>query len=98
MSKNTAVWRLARTGAILITGFCSAREAFADHIVLTNSDSLTGTIASVSKTELAMDTALAGRVTLKWSAVSRIASTTSVRATVSAGVTVEGVPVISDGR
>ena len=90
---------VSTTLAILITGVVSApKEALADHVVLTNGDSLTGGIAFVSKTELAIDTELTGRVTIKWSGLSRVTSTAPVRATLATGRTVEGVAVMADGR
>lgn len=89
---------VARMLMILFVGCFNAPSAFADHVVLSNSDSLTGTIAAVSKTELALDTALTGRVTIKWSAVSSLTAAVAVRAMFADGQTAEGVPVMSDGR
>jgi hypothetical protein len=45
-----------------------------------------------------METALAGHVTLKWSVISRLSSTTPVRAVLASGQIVEGTPILSDGR
>jgi hypothetical protein len=99
MGETRNVPRMSTTLAIVFAALVSApSEALADHVVLRNSDSLTGGIAAASKAELAIDTELAGRVTIKWSAVSRVTSTTSVRAILANGRTVEGAPVMSDGR
>src|SRR5713226_9438260 len=99
MGETKTVRRISTTLAIAFVAVVSApSEALADHVVLRNGDSLTGRIASASKTELAVDTELAGRVTIKWSALSGVTSTTPVRATLASGQTVEGAPVMSDGR
>src|SRR5437870_4618796 len=99
MGETQNVSRMSTTLAIVFATLVSApSEALADHVVLRNGDSLTGGIAAASKAELAIDSELAGRVMIKWSAVSRVTSTTSVRATLANGQTVEGAPVMSDGR
>jgi hypothetical protein len=59
--------------------------AYADHVTLRNGDGLTGRIASTSSTELIIDADLAGRVTLQWSAVSRVTPPTAVPAGVTLG-------------
>lgn len=76
----------------------AASAASADQVVLKNGDSVTGTVASASTSDVAIDSELAGRVTVKWSAVTHLTSTTSVRATLATGQKVEGAPVVSDGR
>lgn len=99
MDDTKNVRRMSTTLAIVFVAVVSApSEALADHIVLRNGDSLTGGIASASKTELTIHTELAGRVTIKWSAVSGVTSTTLVRATLATGQIVEGAAVMSDGR
>src|SRR5712691_6219705 len=99
MGETTTVRRISTTLAIVVVAVVSApSDALADHVVLRNGDSLTGGIASASKTELAIDTELAGRVTIKWSAVSGVTSTTPIQATLATGQTVQGAPVMSDGR
>jgi putative salt-induced outer membrane protein len=97
MRNNRVVNRWATT-CMVVLRCLSASEARADHVVLTNHDSLTGTVAAVSKTDVTLDTDLAGRVTIKWSAVAGITATAPVRATLPTGQTVEGVLVVSDGR
>jgi len=72
--------------------------AWADQVVLRNGDRLTGTVTAASTSELALDTELTGRVTLKWSAVSQLNSTAEVRVTLPTGQLVEGIPVVADGR
>jgi hypothetical protein len=59
--------------------------AYADHVTLRNGDGLTGHIATTSSTELIIDTDLAGRVTLQWSAVSRVTPAAAVPAGVTLG-------------
>ena len=88
-------WTLAIVSAAVVS---VPAEALADHVVLTNGDSLTGIVAAASMSELVVDTELAGRVTLKWSAVSQLTSTTSVRATLPTGQIVEGAPIVSNGH
>lgn len=46
----------------------------ADQVILRNGDRLTGGIVSTSNAELTLETELAGRVTIKWSAVSQVTS------------------------
>jgi Protein of unknown function, DUF481 len=60
-------------------------NAFADHVTLKNGDGLTGRITSTSPTELTIDTDLAGRVTIQWSAVSRVTPPAAVPAGVTLG-------------
>src|SRR5216684_2486400 len=50
----------------------SAATASADQVVLNNGDRLTGRVTGRSATELTIDTELAGRVTVKMSAVSLV--------------------------
>ncbi|PYR44644.1 MAG: hypothetical protein DMF89_27280 [Acidobacteria bacterium] len=95
MRKSSRSWTLAIVSAAVVS---VPAEALADHVVLTNGDSLTGIVAAASMSELVVDTELAGRVTLKWSAVSQLTSTTSVRATLPTGQIVEGAPIVSNGH
>jgi len=62
-----------------------AAPALADHVALTNGDGLTGHIASTSSAELIIDTDLAGRVTIPWTAVSKVTPATAVPAGVRLG-------------
>lgn len=88
----------AAAAAVLAITLAGPANARADHVQLSNGDSLTGSITAVSSTELTMDTELAGRVTLKWTVLSSVTATTAVRATMRTGQTVEGVPVMTDAR
>ena len=91
-------WVSATVALAVISVLGAATDALADHVVLTNGDSLTGAITSASKNELTIDTELAGRITIKWSAASRVTSTTPLRAILATGQSVEGVPVVSNAR
>lgn len=84
--------------ALVIVAMVGApAAALADHVVLRNGDRLTGDIAATSTTDLSLDTELAGRVTIKWSALSRVTSMALVRATLATGQTVDGTLVLSNG-
>jgi hypothetical protein len=72
--------------------------AAADRITLTNGDVLTGQIRSGSDTALSFEGDLVGRVSIKWTAVSQMTPTTSVRTTLRNEQTVEGTLAVSDGR
>jgi hypothetical protein len=65
MQRAKARRALSAPAIVSVLAILGPATVHADQIVLTNGDSLTGTVASASKTELAMDTALAGHVTLK---------------------------------
>ena len=95
-TRRAAQW--VRMLALTAVGLLLSPEARADHVTLRNGDSLTGAVASVSKADLVVDTELAGRVTLTWSAVTRLASAASVRARLPAERTVEGALVMIEGR
>jgi hypothetical protein len=72
--------------------------ARADQVVLKNGDKVTGRIEAVSKSELVLETELAGRTVIKWSSVASVTTTTSVRGRLSNGQVVDGTLVVSDGR
>jgi hypothetical protein len=72
--------------------------AAADRITLTNGDVLTGQVRSGSHTALSFDTELVGRVSINWTAVSTVTSTTSVRTTLRNEQTIEGALAVADGR
>jgi hypothetical protein len=66
--------RMVQILAILVAfSLCSA--SFADQIVLTNGDRLTGTITKSDDKMLAIKTEFAGDVTVQWPAVQEIHST-----------------------
>jgi hypothetical protein len=98
MQRAKARRALSASAIVSALAILGPATVHADQIVLTNGDTLTGTVASASGTGLAMDTALAGHVILKWSVISRLSSTTPVRAVLATGQIVEGTPILSDGR
>jgi putative salt-induced outer membrane protein len=95
-----ATRRPRMTAAAIIVGAIlgAPSVAYADHVVLTNGDSLTGTLTAASRTDITIDSELAGPVKLKWSAISRLTSTVPIRATPETGQKIEGVPTVADGR
>src|SRR5438552_409306 len=95
---HTISARPALTLALAVSALGLSSAALADHVALSNGDSLTGSIASVSKSDLALNTELAGRVTIKWSAVSQLTSTAPVRAGLPDGQDVDGVLAVAGGR
>jgi putative salt-induced outer membrane protein len=97
MSTNRTVKRWATTSMVIL-GCFAASDARADHVVLTNHDALTGTIASVSKTDVALNTDLAGRVAVKWASVSALTTVALLHVTLPTGQTIDGVPAVADGR
>ena len=98
MRLNRAVGKWATTFLVVLGGCLVSSDARADHVVLTNGDSLTGTITTVSTTDFTLNTDLAGRLTLKWSAVAGATTKAPVRATLPTGQVVEGVLAVSSGR
>ena len=97
MSKNRVMNRWATT-LMVVLGCFAASDARADHVVLTNHDALTGTVASVSKTDVALNTELAGRVVVKWTSVSALTTTSLLHVTLPTGQTIDGVPAVADRR
>jgi len=65
--------RMVQILAIVAFSFCSA--SFADQIVLTNGDRLTGAIMKSDDKTLVIKTEFAGDVTVQWPAVQEIHST-----------------------
>jgi putative salt-induced outer membrane protein YdiY len=91
--------RLLTIAALVSIGLCGLSSgARADTVELKNGDKVTGKIASVSKRQLIVETELAGRATIAWSAVSTVTTTTGIRATLGNGLAVEGTALVSDGR
>jgi hypothetical protein len=88
--------RLVIAASIVVCGI-SAR-VWADQVVLKNGDKVTGRIDGVSKSELIVDTELAGHVVIKWNAVASVTTTTNVRSTLRDGQVVFGTLVVSDGH
>ena len=65
--------RLLLCSAIVLTvAWTMPSSAAADHLVLTNGDTLTGTIVSQSATNVVFETALAGRVTVRRAAIASL--------------------------
>ncbi len=95
---NNAGVRLGVVWAAVLVGCLNPRTALADHVVLKNSDSLTGTVAGVSKSALTLDSELAGRVTVKWASVSVLTTTASLHVTLPTGQSLDGVPTVAQGR
>jgi putative salt-induced outer membrane protein len=97
MSTNRIV-KLWATTLMVVFGCLAASDARADHVVLTNHDALTGTVASVSKTDVTLNTEFAGRVTVKWASVSALTITIPLRVTLPTGQTIDGIAAVADGR
>lgn len=97
MSTNRTVKWWA-TPLMVTLGCFAASDARADHVVLTNHDALTGAVASVSKTDVTLNTELAGRVAVKWSSVSTLTTVALLHVTLPTGQTIDGVPAVADGR
>lgn len=75
----------------------TASVAAQDRITLTNGDTLSGQIRSASDATISLDTELVGAVIVKWTDISRVASTTSIRATFRNDQSVEGTLNVVDG-
>jgi len=88
--------RMVQILAILAAfSFCSA--SFADQIVLTNGDRLTGTIMKSDDKTLAIKTEFAGDVTVQWPAVQEIHSTQALHLVTRGEKTLVGTVTTSDG-
>jgi hypothetical protein len=98
MSNLINVRPAIRLCVVLVVVLFRAQTGFADHVTLKNNDGLTGMVVAVSKSDLTLDTELAGRVTVTWPSVSALTTTTPLRVTLSTGQTVEGIPAVADGR
>ncbi len=89
--------RMVQILAILAAfSFCSA--SFADQIVLTNGDRLTGTIMKSDDKTLAIKTEFAGDVTVQWPAVQEIHSTQALHLVTRGEKTLVGTVTTSDGN
>src|SRR5438445_8519241 len=88
--------RMVQILAILAAfSFCSA--SFADQIVLTNGDRLTGAITKSEDKTLVIKTEFAGDVTVQWPAVQEIHSTQALHL-VTREKTLVGTVTTSDGN
>src|SRR5207247_5246469 len=89
--------RMVQILAILAAfSFCSA--SFADQIVLTNGDRLTGTIMKSDDKTLAIKTEFAGDVTVQWPAVQDIHFTQALHVVTRGEKTLVGTVTTSDGN
>lgn len=87
-----------RTAAIALVLLAVAETARADQVALNNGDRLTGAVVAVSRNAVTVETEFAGRVAIKWSAVSGVTATVPVRATLASGEVVEGTLAVAEGR
>jgi putative salt-induced outer membrane protein YdiY len=84
---------------LFLVVFClSASSANADQVTLKNGDRLTGTIVKSDGKTLLLKTDAAGEVTLKWDAVSAIASSGPLNLQLKDGQVVSGNVTTDDGR
>jgi putative salt-induced outer membrane protein YdiY len=89
--------RIVQILAILVAfPFCSA--SFADQIVLTNGDRLTGIITNSDDKTLIIKTDFAGDVRVQWPAVQEIRSTHSLHLVTQGGKTLVGTVTTSDSN
>ena len=75
---------------VLVFGLCIASQTFADQIVLTNGDRLTGKIIKSDVTNLILKSDLAGDITVPWEAVEQITSDDPLFITQKDGKVIEG--------
>src|SRR6266704_4221194 len=89
--------RMVQILAILVAfSLCSA--SFADQIVLTNGDRLTGTITKSDDKTLVIKTEFAGDVTVQWPAVQEIHSMQALHLVTRGEKTLVGTVTTSDGN
>jgi putative salt-induced outer membrane protein YdiY len=84
--------------SILLTGLLLCQFVFADQIILSNGDRLTGTITKSDAKNLVIKTEFAGEVTVQWPAVQQIDSTQALHVGLKDGSTVVGPVKTSDGN
>jgi len=85
----------------LVSGFLlliSAPLLAADHVTLTNGDSLSGRLEGASGSELFFESELAGRVTIKWTSVRQLTTDHPLRVERAQGDPVEGIVSLANGR
>jgi len=84
---------------LLFTGVLfTPTAAVADSVVLKNGDTLTGQLVSGTGSDLVINSALAGRVSVKWTSIAQVTSTTRLRATLTDGRTIDGTLALANGR
>ncbi|MGB7586428.1 MAG: DUF481 domain-containing protein [Terriglobales bacterium] len=81
----------------LLSVFGLSSLLYADQVVLSNGDRLTGTITKSDGKTLVIKTEFAGEVTIQWSAVQSLTSATPLHVATEAGKTVVGSVTTSDG-
>jgi putative salt-induced outer membrane protein YdiY len=84
--------------SMLLTGLLLCPFAFADQIILSNGDRLTGTITKSDAKNLVIKTEFAGEVTVQWPAIQEISSTQALYIGLKDGSTVVGSVKTSDGN
>lgn len=77
---------------------CCSVCLYAEQVTLKNGDRLTGSITSLNDKKLTLKTDYAGTVTLDWSAVSQISSTTPLAITLTDKRTISGTVTTADNR
>jgi hypothetical protein len=85
-------------GAMFLTTLFFSQFALADQIVLQNGDRLTGTILKSDGKELVIKTEFAGEVTVKWSAIQELNSSSPLHVESKEGQTVLGTVKTEDGK
>jgi putative salt-induced outer membrane protein YdiY len=75
-----------------------ATRLFADQVVLTNGDRLTGTITKSDEKSLVIKTEFAGDVTIQWPAVQQVTSAQPLHVATKSGKTVVGAVTTSDSN
>ena len=88
--------KLQLSAVLLVLAFCSS--LFADQIVLSNGDRLTGTITKSDGKTLLIKTDLAGDVTVQWPAVQEVHSSQPLHVALENGKTVVGPVTTTDGN
>jgi len=76
--------------AVLSFACLCARGLFADEVVLTDGDRITGKIVEMTDGTLQVETAYAGAVSIKWDAVAQVSSDEPVKVKLATGETIEG--------
>ena len=82
---------------VLLSIFGLSSLLFADQVVLSNGDRLTGTITKSDGKTLVIKTDLAGEITIQWTAVQSLTSAAPLHVVTQAGKTVVGPVTTSDG-
>lgn len=89
---------LLRTASMILLLTILASASYADSVLLTNGDHVTGAIVDSDGTSLTIKTDYAGPVKIQWSAVKEITSSKPLYVTTSAHGTVNGSVAVIDGN